>query len=794
METLLKKLEEILKEADTTDIIEWIRSDDQLEKILKSGRESFGTEVYYKCGRYYERLIPELKQPRSYISFLFQTEKWIQVNGERYSVDQCLNNKDLSVEPYIVSPDIDSYIKNLEGKRGKLKNEYSSILKAVGVEESFSELPINMIYSVLSKLHLVDKNGDKAKAIYDDLIEAQFDEKELSKSSEYKDFLKNGLVYTSHGFKKTSEAFYLHNRNICSKIAEKYNLIGIPVRKNSKKIEQIFGVKKLEINGELYGTPIEHSYNKDFNRDFKNFLPLAFCYRINSKQNSKAEAKKFSRIHIDLCSSVKAKFEDDVVELDNWEFIKNNKGVYCLKAPEQPGKTLKNNYGLANAVCNIICSHLDLEEIDAIRELYHYSPSERKELIADTFSDPTIVDRAKNMLNFNEDFREEFISIFSSLVEKKDSELKNEISKIDFDDFSIISNAPIIIELFKKYGIDIDDYNAANPLIELDLREYYSTEIQRVFSMYEKPYKVSCYNRLKNATLEKKIKLVDCFFEFNKYEVVPENSVNFNVDDCIIRTLQIDNNSKDINLNSIYNKNLKSWKKGKEEIICEKLLENDNENTSLIYFGEYKELNKRYNRLASEIKTENDLANGESITKYTKQPRMIKSFTIIPEELHVSGSSDVKTVGYKQPSRQRSERIGLKGEQIVYNELQKSEKYKLVNWKSENAKKAGVNPEGAAGYGYDIEVIDNNDNHKYIEVKSTSGADGTSIKFQMSDNEYEFAKEHHENFEIWFVNNVDSQHPAIIPIERPFNEDGPDESSFSYSSKSEYFFLARIST
>lgn len=88
------------------------------------------------------------------------------------------------------------------------------------------------------------------------------------------------------------------------------------------------------------------------------------------------------------------------------------------------------------------------------------------------------------------------------------------------------------------------------------------------------------------------------------------------------------------------------------------------------------------------------------------------------------GNPKAITPGYKEESAQskrNKKRIGALGEKIVFDLLNK--KYGSVVWKSENAVDSGNNTMGSAGFGYDIQYIDDNGRLVYVEVKASSSKD-----------------------------------------------------------------------
>lgn len=139
----------------------------------------------------------------------------------------------------------------------------------------------------------------------------------------------------------------------------------------------------------------------------------------------------------------------------------------------------------------------------------------------------------------------------------------------------------------------------------------------------------------------------------------------------------------------------------------------------------------------------------------------------------------------KRESSKENERTGFKGEQLVYDELKKSDEYERVNWLSENAKKAKVCPEGKAGLGYDFEVFDKDGNRFLIEVKASKASVNEGIRLQLSDNEYKTAIDNPNTYRIYYFGNVFDAEPVIIILDN-FIVDGEISDSFSVQCKKEY--------
>lgn len=100
---------------------------------------------------------------------------------------------------------------------------------------------------------------------------------------------------------------------------------------------------------------------------------------------------------------------------------------------------------------------------------------------------------------------------------------------------------------------------------------------------------------------------------------------------------------------------------------------------------------------------------------------------------------------------------GEKAERYVYNILVNKHGKDNVRWVSENGG-------GKAGLGYDIEY-DNNEHQKiYVEVKSTTNPVSNVIKFPITGNEIDFAKDNAQNYELHFVNLSESHNDYRVRI------------------------------
>lgn len=805
--TEIPMLEEILKNCKTSAILKWIQADSKLQNHLYSGFESsvMPVEVIWDDRRT-PRPLASLKRSYSYIHYLFNSIPWVDVDGKRYALTDCLlglDSKDVDLSDYIVEPAISEYIMDINGPKGKIKKEYLSIFEKMQVKREFSDLPPSKIYSVLLYLPTIEESEQVARSFYNSLIDKsdiEYSDKELL-CDEYSAYLSEGKILTNNGFQPVSDCYYLDGKDVCEKIAKRYNLICIPKKRSKRRIKRMLGVDQLILIGEIIGTPEIHEENSLFVSDLNQFKTLAFTYRMETVSDYKEEARKFANININICTSILAAYKTEKdetaqeIELDDYEYILDGVNTYYLKVPEYlTFREMKHNMSLASAIANIFSSYLDVSEIvPRFRELYYVGNNvDRELLIQQEFEDDSVLKRAKESLNINEDNQEEFLSILTKLSEKTKSEFGKYIEKIDFENLLADYNVDVIIDIFRFAGIDVSDYNAEDPSIAIDFTAFYDKKVISRMPFFEDKYKITWFRKLEESTIEEKKQLVANFLQFDSISVRTENSIDFDVDKEIVQQLEIDIDAVDINLCALYRKNINTWKSRQVDLRFVNDFINNPENMSLLYYSLFDILSEKYKEYCRETEPEM-VDDGEEIINPEE--------SYVVEVIHAKAKRGEKvrkkthgrtTTGFTQKTPKRDlERVGLAGEQIVYDYLIKDETNQLVHWVSENAKKMGVNPEGGAGFGYDIEYVDSDGQRKYIEVKSAKGGSESGIRFYMSDFEFDFGRKHAENYQIYYVCNVKSAHPQILIFDDVFRNHDFNKKNYTIDISSEYIITAQ---
>lgn len=797
-------LEEILESASTEAILKWIQLDNRLQNHLYTGLENEKLTVRVLWGDMREpRPLASMDRPYSYIHYLFSTIPWIEVNEKRYCITDCILGLDscgLDLSEFIVEPNVSEYIKNISGPKGKIKKEYQGIFEKLNVKSNLSDLPLEKLYSILNALPQMPDSEVFAKRLYNAIIENK--EREYSDDEfdcdEYNEFIEGGQILTNNGYRPISESYYLDGKDVCDKVAHMYNLIVVPKKRNKKRIKKMLGVEQLLLEGSVIGKPVVHPENDIFKSNLRYYKVLAFVYRINDIKDIKNEARLFRDIEIIICKEIRAQYsveEDDglhKIELDDYEYILDGKNTYYLKVPYNlEYRNMQHNMLLASAIANIFSSYLGVNEIvPEFRELYYIGDNEeRRTLIEQEYEDTAIIKKSSELLSVDEDIKDEFVRIICKLSGKTKEAFVDYVNSIDFDNFSAEYNVGPLIDILRFAEINVDDFNSEMPPITINLTNYYQKEVQNAIPLYQEQYKTTWYNKLQYRDVSEKINLVDNFLLYNDATIRVENDVFFDVRKAIIEQLEIDMSLEIVELAGIYKQNLECWK-GKQsniEHIDDFLIYP--ENMSLIYYGEYDELDNNYHEFCDSL---GDL-NSEEILREAEEEKVVEVFhaTAIPVKTAKSKSAVGNTTGYldKKPKKE-TKKVGFEGEKLVYEHLLEDERIQQVNWVSENAKKAGINPEGRASLGYDMDYIDSEGRRKYVEVKSTRRLKEDGVRFYMSDHEFEFGERHAEDYQIYYVSNIRGLNPQILIFDNLFINNSFNKKCFSFDVESKYTIMA----
>ncbi|MDF2609659.1 MAG: hypothetical protein K0R92_1133 [Lachnospiraceae bacterium] len=756
---VIEHYEDILEKAETKKIIAWLRSDERARSLVTTRYEQSqkSTGFVVKGNQVNGRRVANDKIS-SFMRYEFSQRLWIEVSSERYSVSQCLLRNGIGelLLPYAVEPDIDSYITNLNQPVSE-KSDIRLLLTKIGAAETFADLSTNALYGILLTLPSFDETGEISKALYQSIIDTHGLLVLEKENANYKKFMESGMVYCKNvrTFINIHSALYLTEKTVSKEVLKNFNLIAIPSRQSQETIKKYLGVKSIKLKGTIVGTPSFHTLDSEFVADFNSFKVYAFCYRIrNAKQSEIASIKS---IKVRLCDTIEANYNGEKVVLDDYSFIRGNESVY-IKSPVgmYNMEQLRSDLNFCATMAEVITSTVDIQDDKlflCLRSLYGQKDSGRQKLILQDFDDLEVLAASKETLDHIQSRQEMFLTACEQIGgEDKIDAIRPLVVNLNFEDINNASNIEALLQVLKILEIDVPEFND-NSEFFIDLRGYYTDELKCLVEQNRSKYKNRLFASMIDKSIDEQKYFLKQFDNFLKHKYSLTNTKSFDVKNTFFKQWPILSNQAEQDADVKWKEYRDIFSRDKDAGIIADLLA-DFENDSLLYFGAFDELTKRYDLKVAEWKKRDEKDSAIQKPKEAPSaPMEVINVSAAPPSLRANGHSNGS--GSRSAGTQREYNKALWGafaEEVVYRTF--TTNLKDVKWVSENAKKKGVNPEGIGGLGYDLTYVDENGETIYVEIKSTVGS---SITFMITDNELSFAEKKHLKYEIALVTNIDDE-------------------------------------
>ncbi len=798
---------EILENNTNENIIYWLNKDNRLLEKTETNNNS---EIKIDISRKQSYAYIHSQDMHSYILLRFKQISWLLTETDKtVEPTNCCISKTITKDfsPFIEIPKI-NYENQLFKEEKISKEDIDFYLIKIGVNKEISDFSTETIYSMLSNLKDIDKDGKKARLIYREIIE-NIDEKTINKKSkEYLEFIKSGYVFcslnSSYLYEKVSNAYYIENKTFGEEIIKQFHTIEIERRKGQQKVKKIFGVKPLDkLDFQLIEKPNFHHLNTIFQNEINELKPYIYAFRLAKDKNGD-ELKWVKNSKISICETIKAEYKHNGTtkgfELKPYEFIyiENKNDIYLLIDNTKNYNSLndlQSDYRFSDVIAEIYSSILKIDtHRSSFRELFRETRMNRNYILETELDDSNLekLKNAKKRLNVVDDPKIQFwFSILSSLNKKyeyrkyKDEEYKELIFtnlnqdikefQLNYEDINDLSNFSIITRLFNKINIDIQVFNE-NSTIELDIKQYFLDKLQQLKNDNQKKFEVLLFNSLKDKTTQSKeifLEHQSNYESFNLFSI--ENSVKVEIDktfyEAIKSEFQIDLSltHDDIEINDIYMSNLKILEKqikSINKVVLNEIIENDIRLRSLIYFGEYERIIQEYQDFIDKSDNFKEIHFNNNTYKTIKGDlealyNLISSNDPITKIEKINSTKPEVTIGENEKEKSKGsskrfeasdkETLGCIGEIIVFESLKKRYGNKNVIWDSGFAKKININPKGDDNKHYDLKYKNNYDKWNFVEVKTTASK---KLEFKISNLEVNFGVENKNNYEIMIVINA----------------------------------------
>ena len=767
----VEHLDVILEKATTKSIIDWIRQDERLRQLLLSYEPGTSRAFVYNQYQQKSRTVSG-EQLASYLRFTFATNKWIEVDGNRYSPKQCLFVSRIGTlfAPIVVAPALDLFIDNKNRKIAET-NAIQDILEQIGAASDYSELDTETIYSLLLALPEVDESGEISKALYTSVLKSGGLKSLDTKNAKYRDFMKNGRVYckSSKTYIAIQDVHYLTEKTVSREILKEFNLIAIPSRQSQENIKRYFGVSPLKIKGSVVGEPKVHPDTIAFERDFNDFICYAFCSRVDIAKQSEISTVKALKVR--LCTDIIADYGKGEVVLAGGSYIRGKNCIY-VQAPENGGqlKQLKNNVDFCSAIAELFMTAIDIQDdtlFGYVRSLYEKEPHNRNALILHDFDDLGILERSRDTLNRTQSEKEMFLSACILLVGKDGlTSVETDIEAINFTEFNSTANAELLIRILSSLNVDVDNFNEKSEVI-IDLRPYYIECLQKMTSGETLAYKNGLFTKFKSEPVSMRRTFLKQLDKYKRFAFNPPNSVHYDWRETFAQQFgSIIATASDDSADAAWKANRDVFMQDKDIAIVNDLFV-DAEMESLLYFGNFDVLDEAYNTRKADLDNA-QAQESKTLSSTSAAPVPIKTIDVSAPPATPSKNGQPSRTGSRMAGMKRERNIsdwGAFAERFVYDQMKST--FQNVVWVSENAKKEGVNPDGIGGLGYDLKYTNECGETIFVEIKSTSG---TGIAFVITENELNFAEAHPMQYEVILVTDVmDDDEREIYRLENLFN-------------------------
>jgi hypothetical protein len=750
----IDNIEQVLEKVETDSILLWILSDEGLQKILTSQNEISDTSVLISDA-YKKQYQREFKNKNliSFLRMIFQNVEWLSTkSGKKVNVSNC------TVEDYKLSPLIETIVVNynkLSEKLGRLvKKDLELFFYKLGIAENFTKLSKEKIYDVFLKIPN-ESSIEKSicRSIYNQFnlafVAAEI-EKMTDNNSKYDEFKKNGQVLCSYNgelvYKPVCDVFYANNKVYSDEILSKYPILVLNRRQGEVKICKTFCVKPIKEIGEIKVKSITHPLNDEFQKEYRLLLPYIYAKRIGKDKEGK-ELRELRKSNINLVSFAETEciIGNELIKgkLKDYELIQaRSENTAYIKIPQNITNidNLRKELHFCETLSELFTVFLNVESDKSFfSQIIGASKLDRDFLYkSDGDTNLTTLNFAKEKFDKDLSHKEEFWNAVARVLGQDETEFDYskylQIIKNDFDykDLCKDKQPQNIIELFTNLNIDICDYNqtAYQPIY---LLEYYK----------------NIYEKLKEEYIKSK---KEYFYEYWKLDIpIFENSINVNVEEIFKKQIES-------LVNEIQKKQEQANNNQKKETVSQK----ENEDVAS-EAQSYENIKKEAEKRGVLNIQKADIEKPDSNTGLSKSS---------------TGKQRQGIVDNKQ-----KEIIGFIGELEVYKSLKQQQENKEISafeWISGNSVKNGTTYKDDAndGAGYDFEVSFDGITKTYIEVKASSQS---GIVFDITKNEIDFAKDHKENYNIYFVQIKDDIPQKIIDLGCIFNfKDGED----FFSSKS----------
>ena len=748
----IKDIDKILEHANFYDIICWMLCDAELYETVTSENEIRDASVMRgkpHRAQYYREV--RKNYMISWLRKKFTETKWLPTqSGKKVEVGNCtlLAHK---LSPIVEVLDVD-YVE-LINISGKSRKEIDLLFEKLGIAEDVVDLAPQKIYEILIGLYTNQAEPSITKQIYTKLnlkYKSETINGLINNNPMYERFKSEGGVLAElngeYVYLPVKDVYYVDKKIYSEDILKNYPLLALGKRAGASKIQKMFCVQPIQSTSEIQVEYEEHDLNVAYQKEFQRNLPYIYAKRIAvDSKNKEFSALRSAKIILvkEALSLYKIGNQQQQGMLQDYELIYKDRIAY-IKIPMHIRNIneLKESVKFRGAVAEVITTILDVDgDKDAFLIILACKSTKEIEeyFIENGDDDLSTVNLAKAKFSEQIDRKIEFWNAIENAlgVEKIDqSQYSDLMINFDYNNLNCFLNCACIIKLFKKLGINIERYNQY-AFETIDLQPYYKEELRKIKQNYREKYFI--YLLVSSEKIKTRLDFENVKQNYDELTLVAPNSVDSQLE-------KIFENSFDVSISVL------NGIEGNLDEMLKKLSDESQE------FSESFPTSITSSTPKAEANYED--INAQIALNTTAESKKV-GLSALRTTTNKTVGSKKKGGMYDSTSNITKEEHGFKAESKVYHTLRARIGSKgSVVWVSGNGYRANENNGGDDSLGYDIWYSDENGKKHYVEVK---GSSSENIEFTLTKNELEFAEQHTEEYEMWYVRIVDNQ--PTIPYE-----------------------------
>jgi len=721
-------------------IIAWLSLDEKIHIIFNNFTSTYSNSEKIQYNHY------GVKHIRSFINFIYHNIT------QNFDINNYLitSKKEEWYNPFKIDYD---YLKEINNNLDK--SEVDRILLFFGAKKDFNHLSINHLRKKIQEL-AIRNNHKGAQVFYKSLV------------GHYKENQKgilNVSLYAKEGneitVKSSNEIYFSDRIQLPEMSTHKFPILYYPSRSGGAKAIEMFGLNSLnDLDLKMIKSVVNDIITNDFEKFIKEIKPFILAFRldkITKEDVKKGQVQLINKLKIKCCDELICSIEDEVFEIEPYNYIYNNDQFYFNIPTNSTLQSLKQNKIFIDNLSDVFLKVFDtLDEKKIFESIIKQSKEDNIYDINNELAEG-ILEEAKILLgeisirlsiwksifkikdfediaNMNDNNLEEYIAqYFSDILE---------LELFDSDDN--LQEIKRIRNVFHVLSINLEEYNKVSDY-KLNFDKLFQFEIKDFYDERKKTLKNQLWNYLKDKKIDEQ-KL------FLKHLHTVEH---------LLQAVSLNANSSSYNFNQIILDELKkifpliSFNLDNIEYQDYDLIEQDN----VAHFSDDELLKIRRNEILNSLSYFENHLDFIKAEVNNKEEKIIldqnNDFNLnesLPAELVDNFEIELVNTSFSEfnssnpwfgenndLSNEQKKKLGLNVEVIVKKYLDsKPNLYRLVEYISKTNE----------GEHYDIKYYDVNDKKiKYVECKYYNG-----LSFFLSREEKKFADKNPNQYEIWLVN------------------------------------------